>query len=686
MRLRARTAAKRRLPTSLAQQISLQHDMTQYIYFDLETYYPWPCDGDFSQPKSLKLSRQFKGLAHPYAKDSRRCALRFVTVQTEEGLETFDVLGSKPVLPLHIQEYLANRTIVGHNLDFDITVLRRYGICTSSQVIDTMLAARLLGLGKERGSEDAGRLEDFLDYELGDLATNGAQNGDEEAAASFYDPDPSDNGLDAVVLRYLGIKLPADYGDFDWGRAAIGPEQYAYMRADVEHLPALWQVLADQLEKENLFSCFAERMEFFPHLTRIKMTGIPIDAGLRDRDREETAALKAARRQAVCNCFSDYHPWKPKSRQRKERIVLPDGKKALVPVEEQEDFNPDSWQQVIPALALHGIEVSDTQKTTLAKIDAPETRLLVDYSAAKSRLTTIEGICRSTFSDGRIHAAGWNQLAARTGRLHSTVPNLQNVPREWRQAFRVDPPWLWLSADLSQIEMYILALHCQDTALIELLAGGRNIYKEIAAQIFGLPSADAIQKVDLVYKVAKILTLGISYVLTIYGFVRQISNKLGVVYTLGEAQQFFDAFFGMFPGIAAAHAKADVDALSLDCVYTITGQRRFLPPLLDDRDPNTDYWPSFERRKRILVNTPIQGSSANLLIRAVNKIMPLFPRGGSCEIVNLVHDEIDAVVRQDALEHAKTIIGTGFSEAFRELFGDRLAVKFAFSAGPSWAD
>jgi DNA polymerase I-like protein with 3'-5' exonuclease and polymerase domains len=660
--------------------------MMQYAYLDIETFYPWPCDGDFPQPKNLKLSRQLKGLAHPYAKDSRRCALRFVTVQTEEGLETFDVLGRKPVLPPHIQEHLANRTLVGHNLDFDITVLRRYGIRTSNQVVDTMLAARLLGLGKERGSEDAGRLEDFLDYGLGELATNGAQNGDEEAHAFFYDPDPSDNGLDAVVLRYLGIKLPPDYGDFDWGRGDIGPEQYSYMRGDVEHLPALWQVLADRLEKEKLFSCFIERMEFFPHLNRIKMAGVPIDVVLLDGDKEETALLKADWRKLVCNCFSDYRPWKPKSRQRKERIVLPDGKKVSVPVEEQEDFNPDSWQQVIPALALHGIEVSDTQKTTLAKINAPETNLFVKYSEAKSRLTTIDGIYRSTFNDGRVHAAGWNQLAARTGRLHSTVPNLQNIPREWRQAFRVDSPWLWLSADLSQIEMYILALHCQDTALIELLASGRNVYKEIAAQIFGLPSAEAIKKTDLVYKVAKILTLGISYVLTIYGFVRQINNKLGVVYTLGEAQQFFDAFFGVFPGIAAAHAKAEADALSLDCVYTITGQRRFLPPLLDDQDPNTDYWPSFERRKRILVNTPIQGSSANLLIRAVNKIMPQMPRRGACEIVNLVHDEIDAIVHQDALENAKTIIGTGFSEAFRELFGDRLPVKFAFSAGQSWGD
>jgi hypothetical protein len=404
--------------------------MMQYTSLDIETFYPWPCDGAFPQPKNLKLSRQIKGLAHPYAKDSRRCALRFLTIQTEYGLETFDFLdglgphGNDPdlILPPHIQRELRSSTLIGHNLDFDITVLHRFGIRTSGGVIDTMLAARLLSLGKEK-LKDAGRLEDFIpDGELGEL--EGIVEEDEENSAAFYDPDPSDNSLGAVIWRYLGIKLPVDHSAFDWGRADIGPEQFAYMRADVEHLPALWERLANELEKEGLLSCFLERMEFFPHLNRIKMNGIPIDAVLRDRDRENVAILKAQKRRAVCDCFADFRPWKPKSRQRKERITLSNGKKAPVPVEEQEDFNPDSWQQVIPALALHGIEVPNTQKATLARIDAPETKLLVEYSSAKSRLTTIEGICRSTFNS-RVHASGWNQLAARTGRLHSTVPNLQ---------------------------------------------------------------------------------------------------------------------------------------------------------------------------------------------------------------------------------------------------------------------
>jgi DNA polymerase I-like protein with 3'-5' exonuclease and polymerase domains len=661
--------------------------MMQYLYLDIETFYPWPSDGKFPQPKNLKLSRYFKGLAHPYAKDSRRCALRFLTVQTEEAHRIFDLLsvpGGRLSLPSTILEQLQNRTLVGHNLDFDITVLHRYGIKTSSSVVDTMLAARLLNLGKEK-LKDAGRLEDFLSIdELEDPERLPDDGEDEGEPVVFYDPDPSNNRLDAVVWRYLQIKLPPDHSAFDWARADVGAEQYAYMRTDVEYLPALWKVLEQELEKENLLTCFRERMEFFPHLNRIKMNGVPIDAALRDRDRESAAALKAEKRQTVCDCFADFRPWKPKSRQRKERITLADGKKASVPVEEQENFNPDSWQQVIPALAVHGIDVPDTQKTTLARIDAPEARLLVEYSAAKSRLTTIEGICWSTFN-GRVHASGWNQLAARTGRLHSTVPNLQNIPKQWRQAFRVDAPWKWMSADLSQIEMYVLALHCPDLALIELLDSGRHIYRTVAGQVFGISDIGAIKKTDPAYEVAKTLTLGISYVLTIYGFVRQILNKTGIVYTLEEAQRFFDSFFEMFPGILAAHKQAEADSLTLDRVCTITGQRRFLPPLLDDQDPQSGYWPSFERRKRILVNTPIQGSSANLLIRAVNKIAPRLPSKGA-KIINLVHDEIDLLVHESHVEAVKEIVGTGFHQAFQELFGDRLNVKFAIGTGQSWAE
>jgi DNA polymerase I-like protein with 3'-5' exonuclease and polymerase domains len=125
---------------------------------------------------------------------------------------------------------------------------------------------------------------------------------------------------------------------------------------------------------------------------------------------------------------------------------------------------------------------------------------------------------------------------------------------------------------------------------------------------------------------AKPVVLGTNYGLTIWGLCRRFREEFDKELSLEEAQGFFDIFFQMFPGVAEYHTKAAEDALILDCVRTAGGQRRWLPPLLES-DQEDNYWPSFERRKKILMNTPIQGGQADVLIRAVNKFMPKLPLG-----------------------------------------------------------
>ncbi len=146
--------------------------------------------------------------------------------------------------------------------------------------------------------------------------------------------------------------------------------------------------------------------------------------------------------------------------------------------------------------------------------------------------------------------------------------------------------------------------------------------RDHGARIFGKKAERGSgddQITDILRDVAKIPTLGISYGLTPFGFVRRIRNELEMEFEIQEAQGFFETFFEMFPEIATYQAKAAEDALSVDRVCTIGGTRRWLPPLVDDRDG--DYWPSFERRKKILINTPIEGSGADLVI---------WPSIGSC--------------------------------------------------------
>jgi hypothetical protein len=127
------------------------------------------------------------------------------------------------------------------------------------------------------------------------------------------------------------------------------------------------------------------------------------------------------------------------------------------------------------------------------------------------------------------------------------------------------------------------------------------------------------------------------------------------------------------------HGKAAEDALSLDCVRTIGGTLRWLPPLVEDR--HGDYWPSFERRKKILHQHSHLGSGADLVIWAVNRFMPQLPEG--LEIVNLVHDEVDAIVTRETLKATVDVITRAFQETFAGFYpSSDLVPKIKFSCGP----
>jgi DNA polymerase I-like protein with 3'-5' exonuclease and polymerase domains len=652
-----------------------------FVAIDLETFYPWDAEEQPKQsdPGQLKR-RQKRGQAHPYAKDPRRCAIRFVTIHADRGLQTHDMFDGP--IPDWIQELLRTRTILGHNLDFDVNVLRRYGVTISDSIRDTMLAARLLGLGRHKNDRD-----DIASCEV-------AQ--DDDGTVEEHEDDgrlykPADNALDAVVMRYLGIQLPkaiARLGNSDWSVPDITELQREYVRWDVGHLPALWERLKSELANAKLFECFAERMQFFVNLHLIKMTGIPINTAKRDADREETARLKADKREDVRRMFSDFRAPVPKSRRKKVKAVKDSSGIPIIsaPTAEYEEFNPNVPEQVMAALALHGIQVENAQKETLQKIKAPETELLLQYAEHKARLSAIDGIVRSTFPDDRVRAAGWNQLSARTGRT-SVEPNLQNLPRKWRHAFQAPPDLYWLSIDLSQIEVYVIAVHTACERMISILSAGKDIYVETAAYIFGLqPVRGSAQgQVSELYRDAvKPLVLGINYGLTVYGFIRQVRTATGLEFSLQEAQNFFELFFELYPEIKAYHDRALEEAQFAFETRTILGQRRFLPPLKDDRDERTGYWPSLEYRKRILLNTPIQSGACLLLIRAVNRFLPRLPE--SVQPLNLVHDEFNGLAPKELLQQTYDIIAEEFDRTFKRFYGDRLTVKVSGYAGTSWAD
>lgn len=652
------------------------------VSVDLETFYPWPPECEIT---ASERRRRKDGKAHVLAVDSRRNGIRLLTINTGSEIRVFDLFTDS--VPDDIREFLRTSTLVMHHADFDATVLRRHGFELSSSIFDTMLASQLLSLGRtnpKRGAEND-HSEDEDDFDP------------EEGFDACGEDRPAENDLASVVQRYLGVqmeKTKTNLGASDWSVYPLRPEQLEYAKADVAYFPGLVEALTDALKSAKLWNCFQERSEFFVHLNDIKFAGVPVNQDRLLHDQQTCEGLKLEKRAELKELFKDYRPPVPKSRQKKSKLVTADLAQGVVlnAEVETEEFNPNAPAQVVAALALHGIEVENTTKETLAGIDSAETHTLLAYKEHMALFTMIKGIARSVFPDSRVRAGGWNQLAARTGRIHSTHPNLQNLPRNWRVIFEVPDPYLWLKIDLSQIEMYVLALHCQDENLIALLATGRDVYVELAAEFFGRrpvrgEGPDEVN--EILRSASKTLVLGISYCLGPRSFIRRVESSTrpsigvsGMVIELEQATELYRKFFTMFPAVAANQEKAEADAHYEDSVYTVTGQRRFLPPLKNDQDEYTSYWPSLQFRKRVLVNTPIQGSAANLFLRAINKFTPALPTGVG--VVTLVHDEIDLIITEQTAMETIAIVTHAFESSFAELFGDRLKVKMEYGIGKNW--
>ena len=334
---------------------------------------------------------------------------------------------------------------------------------------------------------------------------------------------------------------------------------------------------------------------------------------------------KAGVREELRVMFSDYRHPIPKSRLKTIKIKAENGKFQRVPGPTHEEFSPSNRDHVLGALTQRGILVENTQEATLKKLDAPECRLLLKYAAVKKRLEAIKGITRSSFSDG----TGESRRLESAFRPHrdGSLPR-SRICSKCRGTGAPDSGWSRRSfgskGDLSQIEMVLIAIVTGDRNLIELLRSGRDVYVEYGARIFGKkaergPGDDQIT--DRLRDVAKVPTLGNFLRPHAIRFRAPDPERAGNRVTRSRRPRGFSKrSLRCSLEIAAYHARR-LRTLSAWTVFA-----RLAEPgagfLRLSRIASGDYWPSFERRKKILVNTPIQGSGADLVIWAVNRFMP----------------------------------------------------------------
>ncbi len=325
---------------------------------------------------------------------------------------------------------------------------------------------------------------------------------------------------------------------------------------------------------------------------------------------------------------------------------------------EDPDFNPNSPKQLGEMLfdkmkLPHGRKTSrgwSTDNATLQKLrpDCPLIDDILQYrSYQKLYSTYAEGLLKVIGPDGRIHST-FNQTEARTGRLSSDNPNLQNIPirtelgSQLRGFFIAKPGCVFVDADYSQIELRILAHITGDEHMQAAFRAGEDIHRSTAAKIYGIPLEEVTPRLRTA---AKAINFGIMYGKGAFS----LSEDLGV--SVREAGSFLKSYFASFPKVDSYMHKTIADAKEKGYVSTLFGRRRALPELASS---NVNVRASGERMAR---NTPIQGTAADVIKLAMVKVWRrIRAEGLQSRLILTVHDELIVEAPEAEAETAARIL------------------------------
>ncbi|MCM1371132.1 MAG: DNA polymerase I [Clostridium sp.] len=278
----------------------------------------------------------------------------------------------------------------------------------------------------------------------------------------------------------------------------------------------------------------------------------------------------------------------------------------------------------------------------------PIINLVIEYRMlTKLYSTYIEGLLASVHKDNKIHTI-YTQALTRTGRLSSIEPNLQNIPIRYeygkliRKAFVPSKDSLILSSDYSQIELRILAHTADVKALIDAFNNGIDIHTKTASDIFHVSIDDVTKDMR---RVAKAVNFGIIYGISSYG----LSENLGI--KAKEAGEFINSYLGTYPGIKKYMDDTISNAHITKYVKTMFNRKRNIPEL-----DNKNYMIR-SGAERIALNTPIQGTSADIIKMAmVNVDKKIKDLNLKSKMILQVHDELIFDVLETELETIKVIV------------------------------
>ncbi|HON22172.1 MAG TPA: DNA polymerase I [Syntrophales bacterium] len=478
-----------------------------------------------------------------------------------------------------------------------------------------------------------------------------------------YVLNPSRRSLELteLVQEYLRQQLPAAREVMGSGARQLPPElvpldrmtNYAAARADA--VLTLRETLAAALDREALGPVFREiEMPLVPILARMERTGVLVDVGLlRTMSREMQELLEISAEKIYRLAGERFNINSPKQLQHIlfEKLRLAKGKKT------KDGYSTDV--DVLSGLARHH--------------ELPA-EILAYRSFAKLKSTYIDALPSLVHPrTGRVHAS-FNQAVTATGRLSSSNPNLQNIPvrtvegKRIRQAFIAPPGWRLVSADYSQIELRVLAHLSGDATLIESFRSGEDIHSRTASTIFGVFPEFVNEDMR---RQAKVINFGILYGMSAFGLAREldVNQKL--------AQAYIDEYFRKYAGVKSYLDGVLERARRDGYVCTLMNRRRYLPEI-NAANANIRQF-----AERMALNTPIQGTAADLIKMAMIRIDGrLAARHLSAAMIMQVHDELVLEVPEGEVAAVSALVREEMETAL-EL---TVPLQVAVHVGRNWDD
>ena len=475
-----------------------------------------------------------------------------------------------------------SKTFVGHNVKFDRSVLLRQGVGFASTPRDTMLEHYCLDASARHGMDT----------------------------------------LAGTCLQYRPIPITALIGEKSRGTEQrsmddLRPDEILdYAAEDADVTLRLDDVLRPRAAETGALRALEESEEpLVKLLIDMERDGVKIDvAALREYGREL------------------------------DREIL--GLVQQIKAYAEPGFNPDSPRQLGELLfGRLGLDSAGAKKTTTGHWSTDEKvlsrlvgahpiiQLVLDYRAcSKLKSTYVDKLPTLIDEDSRVHTT-YSQAFTETGRLSSSDPNLQNIPirtergRMIRKAFIArDENHVLVSADYSQIELRLMAAFSGDPAMLQAFRNGEDIHRDTASRVFDVMPALVTPEQR---SRCKMVNFGIIYGISAFG----LSQRLGI--PRREASELIETYFRLYPKVRAYMADAIAKARETGYAQTVLGRRRAL------KDINSRNATARQAAERDAINTPIQGSAADLIKLAMVRVDGAMKAAGlRARMVLQIHDEL----------------------------------------------